>query len=278
MRIAWIILLTCVSATAQTNTVSFAANGLAFTNARVVKVEPDGITVVDGTRGGKFAFDALPREIRERFNYEPTAATLYRNEAGLRATTQKARWMQDATAARLYRERTNRIAQTVMGISGRVWSKFDGGLIVKSGEHSMDAAREHWIKTGFGGTTVPYMRGGQVVMHIGFGAVTDVPPEKLKGVADGERIELIVYPNGLYEVGGRTYRAFTCRPELVTEIADEETLRVLRAPKRINDSDLFTLGPGGNKACTGRMDCAVCTNCKRCEYCRKGGKCGACSK
>lgn len=284
MKIVWIILLTGVSATADcvgaeiTNTVSFSARGLSFTNARVVRVEADGITVVDGTRGGKFAFESLPQEIRDRFGYEPTRAVLARNENDLAKAQVEAQrvaaWQVHHAAAR-----SNRIAQTVMAIEGRVSRRLlDGSVVVSSGGEAMARARKHFHEMESRNNsrsrvvmseakTQEFSESGAMIF-VGDCVVTHLPTRDSKAGA-GETVNVAAYPTGSRMVGGKVYRVFTCRPERVAEIADEKTMEVLRAPRF----------PGEYRSpykCSGKADCKVCVDCTQCEHCQWGGTCGRC--
>jgi hypothetical protein len=101
---------------------------------------------------------------------------------------------------------------------------------------------------------------------------------KAQNLSEGDRVEAIsVYPNGRFEMGGIMCRAFTCDSNAVTEVADAELMRVLRAAVRQDDFSMFH-SPSSGQCCTGREVCRVCTNCTRCEWCRRGGTCGRCAK
>jgi hypothetical protein len=73
-------------------------NGKEYKNATVSRVEPDGIVLK--TNGGisKVYFPELPKEVRERFNYNPEKAAVYSAEQA--AALQQARKQQQEAAAR----------------------------------------------------------------------------------------------------------------------------------------------------------------------------------
>jgi len=62
-------------------------DGTEYKNVTVTKQEPDGITVTNKKAGviAKLYFTELPKEVQQRFNYDPEKAAAYsaqQNEAG----------------------------------------------------------------------------------------------------------------------------------------------------------------------------------------------------
>ena len=55
-------------------------NGKEFKNATITRVEPDGIVVKTKSGMSKVYFAELPKEIQERFHYDPQKATAYSAE------------------------------------------------------------------------------------------------------------------------------------------------------------------------------------------------------
>jgi len=55
-------------------------NGKEFKNATITRVEPDGIVVKTPSGISKISFAELPKEIQERFHYDPQKATAYSAE------------------------------------------------------------------------------------------------------------------------------------------------------------------------------------------------------
>ena len=55
-------------------------NGKEFKNATITRVEPDGIVVKTLSGISKISFAELPKEIQERFHYDPQKATAYSAE------------------------------------------------------------------------------------------------------------------------------------------------------------------------------------------------------
>ena len=76
-------------------------NGKEYKNATVTLVEPDGITLRSKSGVSKVYFNELPKEVQERFHYDPTkaaqfitatqAATAQSNAAAAAVATEKAK-------------------------------------------------------------------------------------------------------------------------------------------------------------------------------------------
>ena len=52
-------------------------NGKEYKNAKVTRVEPDGIVLKVNSGISKVYFSELPKEVQQRFNYDPQRATAY---------------------------------------------------------------------------------------------------------------------------------------------------------------------------------------------------------
>jgi uncharacterized phage infection (PIP) family protein YhgE len=52
-------------------------NGKEYKNAKVTRVEPDGIVLKVNSGISKVYFTELPKEVQQRFNYDPQRATAY---------------------------------------------------------------------------------------------------------------------------------------------------------------------------------------------------------
>src|SRR5438876_6817579 len=78
-----------------------AINGKEYKNVKVSRVEPDGIVLVSKSGISKVYFTELPKEVQERFHYDPTkaaqfitatqAATAQSNAAAAAVATEKAK-------------------------------------------------------------------------------------------------------------------------------------------------------------------------------------------
>jgi hypothetical protein len=55
-------------------------NGKEYKNAKVSRVEPDGIVLITKSGISKVYFTELPKEVQQRFNYEPEKAAAYSAE------------------------------------------------------------------------------------------------------------------------------------------------------------------------------------------------------
>ena len=55
-------------------------NGKEFKDATIIRVEPDGIVVKTKSGMSKVYFAELPKEVQERFHYDPQKASTYSAE------------------------------------------------------------------------------------------------------------------------------------------------------------------------------------------------------
>ena len=77
-------------------------NGKEFKNATITRVEPDGIVVKTPSGISKISFAELPKEIQERFHYDPQKATAYSAEQAANYTA----YQQQQAEAQRQREET----------------------------------------------------------------------------------------------------------------------------------------------------------------------------
>ena len=56
--------------------------GKEYKNATVSRVEPDGIVLTNNTGISKVYFTELPKDVQERFGYDPQRATAYSAQQG----------------------------------------------------------------------------------------------------------------------------------------------------------------------------------------------------
>jgi len=92
-------------------------NGKEYKNATITRVEPDGIIVKSKVGISKVYFSELPKEIQERFHYDPAKAAQF-NAAAQNAilqanikTQQEADAQKQAIAANAQQEQARREAQ-----------------------------------------------------------------------------------------------------------------------------------------------------------------------
>jgi hypothetical protein len=55
--------------------------GITYSSARIVKVEPDGIRLIHESGSCKVPFSKLPTEIQARYSYDPAKAAQYKKDA-----------------------------------------------------------------------------------------------------------------------------------------------------------------------------------------------------
>jgi thiol-disulfide isomerase/thioredoxin len=82
-----------------------AIDGKEYKNVRVSRVEPDGIVLISKSGISKVYFTELPKEIQDRFHYDPTQAAAY---SAAQAASQVAFQKQQAELARKLAEEKNR--------------------------------------------------------------------------------------------------------------------------------------------------------------------------
>lgn len=58
------------------------ASGLVYTNCRITRTEPDGITIMSAKGIAKIAFTNLPTDVQAVYNYDPTNAAKYARKVG----------------------------------------------------------------------------------------------------------------------------------------------------------------------------------------------------
>jgi TRAP-type C4-dicarboxylate transport system substrate-binding protein len=78
MRATLVISIVCLASIALADDFK-TANGNEYKNVTVTKQEPDGITVMNKKTGMfvKLYFTGLPKEVQQRFNYDPKKAAAY---------------------------------------------------------------------------------------------------------------------------------------------------------------------------------------------------------
>jgi hypothetical protein len=170
-------------------------NGKEYKNAKVSRVEPDGIVLI--TKGGisKVYFMELPQEVQKRFNYDPVKAAQFG-----RAT--QAASAQSNVAAATEKTQQEALAQLQKyRIEGYVQRKTNDGLILKLsnliGHNASDIPAG--IKNPM--SEPGYTQGFNLVFIRGY------PHEE--NLADGNLVDVIAYDSGTYSSGTSTYRSYT---------------------------------------------------------------------
>src|SRR5436309_2360883 len=78
-------------------------DGKEYKNVTVSRVEPDGLVLTSKSGISKVYFAELPKEVQERFNYDPEKATAYSAEQN--AALEQARQQQDEAMRRSEEEK-----------------------------------------------------------------------------------------------------------------------------------------------------------------------------
>ena len=115
-------------------------DGKEYKNVTVSKEEPDGITVTNKKAGVmvKLYFTELPKEVQEKFNYDPEKAAAY--EAEQTASQREFQKQQEESQRKLTEEKSKHGAEAEsLGhkrwISGKIVSKSNDALLIEcSGE------------------------------------------------------------------------------------------------------------------------------------------------
>src|SRR5438876_1315452 len=97
---AFLIVVVCFASIALADDFK-TIDGREYKNAKVSRVEPDGIVLITKSGISKVYFTELPKEVQERFHYDPTkaaqfitatqAATAQSNAAAAAVATEKAK-------------------------------------------------------------------------------------------------------------------------------------------------------------------------------------------
>ncbi len=136
MKPLLLILFTCGWCFAQTELITFTnKNGSVIKDAKVVKVNPNGLILSYPGGGGSVAFVDLPEEVQKRFGFTPQNAAEF--EAALRSkkATEDRALEERANArlqAKLAAEQAARDLKSAMVIEGKVSKKLDAGVLVFS--------------------------------------------------------------------------------------------------------------------------------------------------
>ena len=81
-------------------------DGIVYTNAKVTRVEPDGITIMWASGIVKLPFETLPKETQDRYDYDPSAARQHIQTQATQAKQQYTRMQQQAVLDRQITEKT----------------------------------------------------------------------------------------------------------------------------------------------------------------------------
>ena len=171
-------------------------NGKEYKNATVSRVEPDGIVIRFSGGIVKIPFTELPKEVQERFHYNPEKAREFGDAAQVAAAQSNAA----AAQQQQQQEEHQKVArQQKYRIQGYVEQKIKDGFIVKAPQwREIDAFMSHDTADLAAGIKLPEPLRVFLKGH----------PDQER-LADGDQVDVIGYETGMYSDGGTTYHAFT---------------------------------------------------------------------
>jgi uncharacterized protein with beta-barrel porin domain len=91
-------------------------SGKEYKNAKVSRVEPDGIVLITRSGISKVYFSELPKEVQQRFNYNPEQAAAYSAQQNAAQATPTPQSRRDKKTARRIAELGREIAVARQGI------------------------------------------------------------------------------------------------------------------------------------------------------------------
>ena len=199
-----VLLVACIAPGANgqnTNptTLTLTNNGIVYSNAQVVRVDLDSITIIGDGSGARIKLKDLPPDLQKRFNYHPAtaAAANAEREGAERARRERVAWdfQQAAKTAEEKKNAQQRDLQRI-GIYGKILQKIEGGLLVITHESDLEVvisgrrlnSPRSIIKTN--GVTYPVFVG--TLLLIGY-------PREASAV-DGDYVgPLLAHPVGEYQ-------------------------------------------------------------------------------
>ncbi|MDR1190657.1 MAG: hypothetical protein LBK60_03195 [Verrucomicrobiales bacterium] len=145
------------------------ADGTVYQNARLTRVEPNGITVSHQSGSAKIAYEKLPADLREKFNHNPAAAADYALEQkykqqiavlqgqveSLQKQLRKEKGFSNFMAEKLVEEADRNSAGSATTPSIKGFTLFKNEMINKSGvlKYSRTARREFYSSGPLSGKT-----------------------------------------------------------------------------------------------------------------------------
>jgi hypothetical protein len=183
-------------------------SGRTYKQARVFRVEPDGINYIFAGGIVKVPFDDLPSAVGRQYGYDPARARTFTAEddavqaqAYASAQAQTAATQRETQAEARAQERAEAQAKAKRyTLAGNVAGKVPGGLIVEC-EH-IPVISSHMASMGGGGG----VGGGDQSEVFGRFLVRGFASEA--AVANDDWIKVQVIEDGQYQNGGETVRAY----------------------------------------------------------------------
>ena len=178
-------------------------NGKTYSNIKIQRVEPDGLTIMHSAGVNKLFFGELPEEVRTKYGADPAKAALYRQKLQLQ--------QMNAEVGNAKRDAIKRIQAQAIMIKATVNMTTKEGIyladaltpvVTTNKVHVYSSADVTEVKVST--KWVRVAPEGQSIFVIGGG-----------GLYDGAVCEGIIYPAGLYQNGdwGNTVKCFTFSAE-----------------------------------------------------------------
>jgi hypothetical protein len=171
-------------------------NGKEYKVVKVSRVEPDGIVLITKTGISKVYFTELPKDVQERFHYDPAKATQFN------AAEQAAAAHSNAADAQQQQQQQQLARAQKYRIQGRVQRKANGGLIVELGFFGGGVSHNATdIPMGIKNPISDATWSNKVVFLRGH-------PEE-NNLVDNDEVDVVAYDSGTASLGGSTYRCYT---------------------------------------------------------------------
>ena len=193
-------------------------NGKTYSNYKISRVEPDGITISHSAGITKLFFHELPPEMQKQFNYDPAKAQQYSQHVNAQKAAAYERSRELSQRAEYDASKTmalESIKKSGHKLSGRIQQITDDGALIYDAYMPVP---DNSVPPGFvsmpsnrRSEPVNYQRAttkGEPVFVLGAG----------RGFTDGSGWESVVYPAGTYQYtsvmgAGKTVKCFAISPE-----------------------------------------------------------------
>lgn len=204
-------------------------NGKVYTGYRITRAEPDGLTIMHSAGITKVFFWELPKELQERYRYNPETARDYRQASQQQQSSILQRQQDSMRLDSLQRQYDNArghvldaVKKTGGKMVGKVSQVTSNGVFLRNafferyyraaveiaGVKQMEAQKTYETRA----TSESVAPSGEPVFVIGAGA----------GLSDGEMWSGIAYPAGTYNYNtvlgaGKTVKCFATTPEAAAD-------------------------------------------------------------
>jgi hypothetical protein len=198
-----------------TNTVSFTNRNTVVVNAVAVRWDATKLVYRTAEGGGTVKLADLPRDLQERFGYEPSAAaaaetTEAQQQAKARAAVAAGR--EQALRAEAQKQRAKQVAATGTMIWAQVIGRTKEGLLLDT---DWVRNREISMQAGIPTRLLPKVQNDQFASYsVARGIVLLVDYDRENSVVDGDEFGIVGFPVGTYEYttvtgAGKTVRKYS---------------------------------------------------------------------